>query len=114
MSFPVEVPTLTIYRGDTFSQQIVIKVAGVIQDFVAGGWADWVCSWRPYPDAVDEIVLTVDSSLANVSTITISASAANTKLMGRSGVWDLQASRGVEVRTFLVGSTIFEKDVTDV
>jgi hypothetical protein len=114
MSFPVEIPALPIYRGDTFSQTFVIKVAGEILDLVADGWTDWVSSWRPFPDADEVIVLVVDDSLANVSSLTVSASASDTRLMGRAGVWDLQASRGVEVRTWLRGSTLWERDVTDV
>jgi hypothetical protein len=115
MSFPVDIPALPIYRGDTFSQTFVIKVAGEIRDLVADGWTDWVSSWRPYPDADEVIVLSVDDSLANVSSLIISASSADTRLMGRAGVWDLQASRGAEIRTWLRGEfSPYEKDVTDV
>jgi hypothetical protein len=113
---PAEVPAVAVYAGDTcaFPSYTFQSSASppTPVDLVAEGWVGWTASWRPAPSSVDAIPLSVDLSLAAVGTIGVSASAAQTRAMGTSGVWDLQAERPGEVRTFLRGATTYLMDVT--
>lgn len=113
MSFPITVPKTPIYRGDSLVLSYVLKEGdpAAVIDLVAAGWTSWRAQWRPFVSSDSFVEMTVDTSLANVGRITISASAAQTQNMG-GGVWDLQAERPGEVRTWLRSAVIFTKDVT--
>jgi hypothetical protein len=111
MSFPVEVPALKIYRGDDFCQSFRLVTNSVPTDL--SGFDSWVAEWRPYTDSLESISLTVEVFLGDAR-VTICASSADTLLMARAGVWDVQATDSLngDVRTFFFGSTTFDKDVT--
>jgi hypothetical protein len=111
-SFPVTVPDLAIYSGDTFSQTYRIVTDGVPVNLVTAGWASWSAKWRPYQGAT-VITLMVDSSQAAAGYITIGASPAQTALMNGPGLWDIQALQGATVRTWLRGKTQFTGDITN-
>lgn len=114
-NFPVGVPTLEIYRGDSFSQSYVLKdaVTGDPRDLSAEGWSGWIAQWRPFVDSDETVDFTVDVSDVAEGRVGIALSAAQTAGL-RRGVWDLQASQGSVVRTWLSGNVDFVKDVTHV
>jgi hypothetical protein len=112
MSFPVEFPVVSVYRGDSLSLPFTISDEGVPRDLT--GWSGWVCQFRPYADSAEFIDLLVDVSALDVGLVTVSVSAAQTVEMGRSGVVDLQSSDGVVVRTWVKFVTDYVKDVTKV
>ena len=110
---PPEVPAVPVYAGDTcvFPSYTFQEGTAPI-DLTAAGWTDWAASWRWKATEQESIILTVDASRASSGIIDISASADVTRAMGAAGVWDLQATRPGEVRTFLRGSTTYLQDVT--
>ena len=114
-SFPVGVPALELYRGDTFSEWFVFKdaVSGAPRDLDGEGWGEWAAQWRPFVGSEQFVDFTVDVSGLSVGRVGLSLSASQTAVM-RRGVWDLQASNGDVVRTWLSGSVSFVEDVTDV
>lgn len=112
---PAEVPPVPVYAGDTcvFPTYTFKTDGGEPLDLVAEGWTDWTSMWRHKTTATDEpITLSIDISQASSGVLSITASAAQTRLMDGAGVWDLQAERPNEVRTFLRGSTTYLLDVT--
>lgn len=117
---PASIPSEEIYAGDTWSRSFEIlrpdpgdPAVTVPVDFVAEGWGSWAAQWRLRASAPDPaMALAVDVSQAAAGVLTLSATATQTRAMGQSGVWDLQASRGAEVRTWLVGRFDWRLDVT--
>lgn len=113
--FPIKIPAIKIYRGDSFSQTYIFKNKETNQpkNLVTEGWTNWVAQWRPELDSEILVSFSVDASLANSGQITVSLSATQTSDMKR-GFWDLQATQNSTIRTWLAGKVEFEKDVTDV
>jgi hypothetical protein len=111
---PFIVDAVPIYAGDTAQfPSYTFSADGVATDFVAEGWSGWEATWRPFAGSEQTIEMTVDTLEANVGVIIVTASAAQTREMGRSGVFDLQAIRNVtEVKTFIAGTTSYSPDVT--
>lgn len=110
---PAEVPAVPVYAGDTcVFPSYTFRAGSTALDLVDEGWTDWTATWRRRASSEESIPLTVDLSQAAAGTISISASAAQTRAMGDAGVWDLQAERPGEVRTFLRGSTLWLLDVS--
>lgn len=110
---PVEVPSVDVYAGDTcVFPTYTFKEAGVATDLVDAGWGNWTATWRRKISADEAISLRVDVSQASVGLIAITASSEMTRQMDGAGVWDLQAERTDEIRTFLRGVTTYTKDVT--
>ena len=114
-NFPVRVPTLHIYRGDTFTAGFVIKDSstGLPRNLLSEGWTGWVAQFRPYAGSTESVSFTVDTSALNVGKVGVSLSAMQTSKLG-TGVWDLQASQGETVRTWLAGDVDFSTDITHV
>lgn len=110
----VDVPTVEIYSGDTVTwPTYTFKTdAGVVRDLVAEGWDDWHAQWRTTVDSGTAIELTLDVSDAANGIIGISATATESAAMGGNGVWDLQATQGDVVKTWVRGKTKWIKDVT--
>jgi len=107
---PIEVGKLSFYTGDTFAfPDYTIKPGGVVTDFSS---YTWKAQWRPAGDSETFVELTVDTSEANVGKFGITASAAQTATMKGSGVWDLQATLGAIVKTWIRGTTMGYEDVT--
>lgn len=115
MAAPTEVPDVPVYAGDTCVFPSYTFQAGTAAiDLVAEGWTNWTATWRRGTHAEESIPLAVNTAQAASGIIGISASATQTRAMGSAGVWDLQAERPGEVRTFLMGSTTYRQDVTRV
>ena len=110
MSFPVVVPDWAMYSGDTFSQTYVLKSDGTAINLVTQGWTSWVAKWKPYVGST-VVTLTVDTTSAASGQITITATSAQTAAMDGPGLWDVQATNGSTVRTWLRGKTSFIQDV---
>lgn len=113
--FPIKIPAIKIYRGDSFSQTYVFKNSTTNQpkNLVQEGWTNWVAQWKPEVDADIIVNFTVDASNASTGQILVSLTPQQTQVL-RRGVWDLQANQNSVVRTWLVGKVEFEKDVTNV
>jgi len=111
MAEPLVVSTpVPVYAGDTTPFFSYTFANGGVPDDMSA-WT-WQAQWRLKPAAENFLTLDVDASLAATGVISISASAATTAQMTGSGVWDLQGTRGDEVRTWLRGTTVFTRDVT--
>jgi hypothetical protein len=91
------------------------KINGITTpiNLVAEGWGNWTAQWRPNDSSSDHIDFEVDDSQASQGRIGIFLSAANSLLV-KNGVWDLQATRGEEVKTWIRGEVTHMKDVTRV
>jgi hypothetical protein len=113
--FPIKIPAIKLYRGDSFSQTYIFKNNETNQpkNLVSEGWSNWVAQWRPEIDSDTVVNFSVTTSQASNGQILVSLSAAQTSDM-KKGFWDLQATQNTTVRTWLAGKVEFEKDVTDV
>ena len=111
MAFPTNVGTLSVYAGDTFSQTFTFKEDDEAIDLVEAGWSAWTAQYRKNANSTTAVSFTVDASVAVNGQITISLSAAQTANLD-SGVFDLQATQGSLVRTWLTGGISWFKDVT--
>ena len=110
MSFPVTVPSVNAYAGDTLVfPTYSFETDGEPTDLSA--WDSWAAQWRPEDDSAEYITLTV---VKTNSTFAITATAEQARAMGKSGVWDLQATDGAVIRTFIRGQVIYQMDVTRV
>ena len=110
---PANVPTLVIYAGDTWSQSYEFKAGDPAEpiDFVAEGWGDWLCQCRETPESDDFFVINVDDSEADLGRILLFADADETRLF-TSGFFDLQATNGVTVKTWIRGNLSWIEDVS--
>jgi hypothetical protein len=111
VAFPAIVPVLKVYRGDTFSASFVIKSDDSPLDFVSLGWGSWSAQWREKPLADNPVAFTVDSTSASSGCLKITMAASNTATL-KDGYWDLQATKGGEVKTWLRGEVLVQQDVT--
>lgn len=111
MSFPTNVGTLSVYAGDTFSQTFTFKEDDVAIDLVDAGWSSWTAQYRKNASSTTAVSFAVDASSAASGQITITLSAAQTASL-ESGVFDLQATQGSVVRTWVAGGLNVRKDVT--
>lgn len=114
-AFPIKVPVIKLYRGDSFSQTYVFKnnINNTPKNLVQEGWSNWKAQWRPEVDSETVVDFLVNTTNASNGEILISLTAAQTAIM-RKGIWDLQATQNLIIRTWLSGKVEFEKDVTNV
>lgn len=114
MAFPLIVPTLKVYIGDTFSASYVLKEGSPAEaiDLDADSWTNWTAKFRTYPTATASVSFTVDTSDAANGRIVVSLTATQTAAMTKNGYWDLQSTRGSEVKTWIRGKVLVMKDVT--
>lgn len=111
MTYPIVVPDLEVYAGDTFAQSYVFKTNAVPIDLSA--WSGWVAKWQPYQGGTS-ITLTVTTTGLAVGSIVVNATSAQTTAMGGPGLWDVSATNNGSVRTFLRGKTHYTEDVPNV
>jgi hypothetical protein len=114
MSFPISVPDITMYAGDTFTSPSYTMESGsplAPINLVTAGWTNWICQWRANQTDSNYVAFTVDSSQAASGIISFTATAAQTRSMW-NGVWDLQATNGSTIRTWIRGKLIYVEDVT--
>ena len=113
MIYPINVPAIKIYQGDTFSQSYVFKdkETKAVRDLVADGWGSWLAQWRPFAGSKDFVNFTIDSESADEGRIGISLTGDQTTQL-RGGVWDLQALQGTDRRTWISGTVEFVKEVS--
>lgn len=104
---------LDLVAGDSFSQGFVIETDGTPVDMT--GW-EWAAQIRDgyYPDG--ELVATAAVSVdLGTSTVTLSLTPAQTQIPPfRSLVWDMQATVGGDVQTWLAGRVNVKQEVTHV
>lgn len=108
---PITVPVVSVYGGDdlTFPTYIIEDPDGTPVDL--SSWT-WTAQWRQYATSTTAVTLDVDDTDADVGEIIISATAAQTRDMRGSGVWDLQGVLSGTTKTWLVGKTTYVEDVT--
>ena len=113
MTFPVTVPNIKVYQGDTFTASYVFKnkTTGVSLDLVDEGWSNWVAQWRPSGPSSEVVSFVVDDTYASDGRIIVTAPPTSTRLV-KDGVWDLQATRDSEVKTWVRGRVEGIGDVT--
>jgi hypothetical protein len=114
MTFPVIIPNIKVYQGDTFTASYVFndKTTGLPINLVTAGWASWTAQWRPSSTSTDVVNFTVDATYASTGRIIVTATPVNTRLV-KDGVWDLQATQsGTVVRTWIRGRVEGIGDVT--
>jgi hypothetical protein len=114
MTFPVIIPNIKVYQGDTFTASYVFndKTTGLPINLVAAGWASWIAQWRPTEASTEVVNFTVDATYASTGRIIVTASTVNTRLI-KDGIWDLQATQsGTVVRTWIRGRVESIGDVT--
>lgn len=111
MTFPTTVPILEIYAGDTFEQSFVFQTDGVARNLTLEGWGDWEAQIRPTIESETEVAFTVDSSQAAAGRIVLKLDSETTRAL-TGAVYDLQATDGDVVKTFLRGSITIVQDVT--
>ena len=115
MTFPATAPVVQIYAGDTYTQTYVFKDdAGVAIDLSAEGWGDWAAQYRTTRPALTAHDFDVDATLASQGSITVSMTKEATDELVHNGVWDLQATNGAALKTWITGAVHVEKDVTRV
>ncbi len=114
MSFPIQLTkenALEIKAGDTFSQTYRIKVSvdNVITpvDFEAEGWENWVAILQEYQS---DVVTTFDISVST-GELTISLTATQTAAIKNPARFEISATRGTEVRTWIQGPASFIKEL---
>jgi len=113
MKIPPTVPILEVYAGDTFEQSFVFQTDGVPRNLVTEGWGSWIAQIRPTVHSVNVVAFTVDASQASVGRIVLKLTAGVTATL-TGAVYDLQATKGATIQTFLRGSITIVKDVTRV
>lgn len=108
------VPTITLYGGDTaiWPTYTFTDGQGHPRNLVTEGWGSWEAQWRPRAESSSSVHLSVDASNAANGVIKISCSAVDTGSMLTGGIWDLQATNGSTVKTWLRGKTKLVRDVT--
>ena len=114
MPFPVSVPDITMYAGDTFVSPSYTMETGTPLapiNLVSAGWTSWTCQWRRNQTDDDYIAFTVDTTQAASGIISFTATPTQTRSMW-NGVWDLQATNGATVRTWIRGKLVYVEDVT--
>lgn len=112
MGFPAEskLTALDVYEGDTFVAGFVFRDRdGVALDLST--WTSWASQWRPSDTSDEAVAFAVDTSDLATGRVGISLTPAQTDGL-RDGVWDIQATRSGEVRTWIRGRVVVKKDVT--
>jgi hypothetical protein len=110
---PSTVPVVNVYGGDTFDQTYLFKAGTppVAINFVTEGWSNWLCECKPHDDTDAVFPITVDVSQASTGRITLTGTAAQTADF-RSGTFDLQASKGATVKTWIRGTIEWTEDIS--
>lgn len=110
--YPSEVGKVTIYAGDTFTQTFNFLEEGAAIELASVGWSGWDAQYRKTASAANYVDFTVDDSDAENGAITISLTATQTAALPGDGVFDLKATQGGTVRTWLRGSIVWTENVT--
>lgn len=114
MTFPVTVPNIKVYQGDTFTASYIFNdpTTDLPINLVSEGWGTWTAQWRPTATSTEYVNFTVDATYASTGRIIVRANPTATRNI-KDGVWDLQAIRNTtEVRTWLRGRVEGYGDVT--
>ena len=113
MAFPITVPALKVYKGDTFSASYVLKEGYPAEavNLPGQGWTNWTAQWRSYPTSTTAVSFNVDTTNAATGRIVISLTATQAATL-KDGYWDLQSTRNSEVKTWIRGKVLYVKDVT--
>lgn len=110
---PARIEAWRIYAGDDAQVTLTLTVDGVPADL--SGWGEWRAAWRVRPGVGVPVELVVDVSRVSEGVVVVRVPGALSAVDGgvvRSGVWDLQARREGETKTFVRGSVEWVGDVT--
>lgn len=113
MAFPLIVPTLEVYQGDTFSASYILKEGNPAAaiNLPAAGWTSWTAKWRSHPNSTTAVSFAVGTTDADEGRIVVSLTATQTSTL-KNGYWDLQSTRNSEVKTWIRGKVTVIQDVT--
>lgn len=113
MSFPAVMATpWRIYRGDD-SLPLRITLTDAAEPLDLTGWGGWRAQWRRRVRDSHYVDLTVTVTDPSAGLVEVSVSAAQSRGINSSGVWDLQATTPDGLRRTLVrGQIEWEWDVT--
>lgn len=113
MTLPAVVPTIKVYQGDTYTASYVFNstTTDLPLDLDEEGWGSWAAQWRPSSPSTEYVAFVVDDTYASEGRIIVTAPPASTRLI-KDGVWDLQSTRGSEVKTWIRGRVEGIGDVT--
>mgnify|MGYP001061662339 CR=1 FL=1 len=109
---PANVAPISAYAGDALTQTFRLTRDGAAIDLDAANWTDWRAQYRTSVFSPEALDFTVDATLASEGKITVELPASQTEELQGSGVYDLQASQGEVVRTWLKGTIEWTKGVT--
>lgn len=115
MSFPVTVPDIQIYAGDTYTQSYTFKdSAGDPIDLDAAGWHSWKAQYRDERYSTEYYEFQVDHSDAENGVIVVSMTADITSKLIENGYWDLHAKHSSTVKTFIASKVEVLEAITHV
>lgn len=99
-----------IYRGDDYSHEVTF-VDENGDAFSVVGWT-FTAQYREYADAPDAIDFDIDAAQAISGVVIVTMGKADTGLLERDGVWDLQVDDGTTTTTWMAGTVEVVRDVT--
>lgn len=100
---------LRVYRGDTLVSPVFTVKHPDGSPMDLSSWTNWKAAIRT---SCRVVPLVVDTSGIAQGRIFFTISPSETRTIDADGVWDIQASNGGTVRTWLRGKTKVENDVT--
>lgn len=108
---PTRLETVRFLRGEpAVFADVIFSTDAVPDDYSA---YTFTAHWRASAGSADYIELAVDDSESNVGHIVVTATGAQTALMSRLGVWDVQGTIGSgEPNTLIAGNSLAVPDVT--
>ncbi|NYF13623.1 hypothetical protein HDC34_001917 [Pseudoclavibacter sp. JAI123] len=109
MSYPIDVGPFEVYNSDTFTRVFGFERNDAPLEDLAD-WTNWRAQWRG--DDEGELVELTITVFPLLGTVTVSAPAALVPLMHSPGQFDVKATRGTEVRTWIRGETYWRSGVT--
>lgn len=117
--YPGGVPDISIYAGDTVDFPTLTFLSGG-EPIDLDEWNLWRATWRPSPESAHFVLLAIDFTEGSAGIVKVYASSDATRKMQTLtphlrdgyGRWDLQATKGTETRTWVVGRTTHREDVT--
>lgn len=107
--WPLRVPDVQLYAGDTWEQIYRFETAGEPADL--SSWTGWACQARKSTGSgVEDVALDLSGLAEGV--IVLALTAEQTRRMRDTWVFDVQAERDGRVRTFLRGRSSWLLDIT--
>jgi hypothetical protein len=108
---PTRVPVVTIYEGNDVKFPLYSFLDENEVEIDLSDWT-WAAQWRTRPTNDEFLPLIVDSTEAELGTLSVTATGATTESMKTSGYWDLTGEFGNLTMTLVYGRTEYIRNVT--